>query len=282
MRLLIIKKFLPLSFERENVHGNAAECKTGRILVVLGAGARPHWRVSISSRMVDARCQSETASWRRRASARIVPAAAALAVLAALPAGCGSSGKFAHAKSTHTTPSATRAKAAAGQLDGPTLANPAPAPPLVLPDYQHHLVNIASYRGKAVLVTFIYTHCPDICPLIVANLHNTLALLGSGASQVRIVGVSVDPRGDTPHAIRAFLGAREMTGRMEYLVTSRAALDPVWHAWGVDASTPDANEQVNHSAMVYGISGSGKVMTIYPANFKPAQLAHDVAILASS
>jgi cytochrome oxidase Cu insertion factor (SCO1/SenC/PrrC family) len=56
----------------------------------------------------------------------------------------------------------------------------------------------------------------------------------------------------------------------------------VWHAWGVDASTPDANEQVNHSAMVYGISGSGKVMTIYPANFKPAQLAHDVAILASS
>jgi cytochrome oxidase Cu insertion factor (SCO1/SenC/PrrC family) len=39
---------------------------------------------------------------------------------------------------------------------------------------------------------------------------------------------------------------------------------------------------VEHSALVYGISGSGKITTLYPSNFKPQQIAHDVPILASS
>src|SRR5437879_6713868 len=46
----------------------------------------------------------------------------------------------------------------------------AAAPPLVLRNYLGQPVNIQSYKGKAVLVTFIYTHCPDVCPLITSNL----------------------------------------------------------------------------------------------------------------
>ena len=37
-------------------------------------------------------------------------------------------------------------------------------------NYLGEQVNIASYRGKAVLVTFLYTNCPDVCPLIASNL----------------------------------------------------------------------------------------------------------------
>ena len=40
-------------------------------------------------------------------------------------------------------------------------------------------------------------------------------------------------------------------------------------------------DQVEHSALIYGISGSGKVTTLYPANFKPAQIVHDVPLLAA-
>ena len=71
-------------------------------------------------------------------------------------------------------------------FDAPTLTEPRAAPPLRLDDALGHRVNIASYRGRAVLVTFIYTHCPDTCPLIVANLHNALALLGPRAGRVQI------------------------------------------------------------------------------------------------
>ena len=161
------------------------------------------------------------------------------------------------------------------------LANPAPEPPLVAHDYLGHAVNLRSYRGRAVLLTFIYTHCPDVCPLIVSNLHNALMMLGSAASKLQIIAVSTDPKGDTPAAVANFLAPREMTGRMEYVVGSRAQLAPIWRAWGVSVSHPTAQDEVAHSAVVYGITASGKVMTAYASNFTPAQIAHDVPLLAA-
>lgn len=239
--------------------------------------------VTITRRMVGARCQSGAPSGHGRTPGR-VPAALTTGVLllALMVTACGGSSQPKHSRPAHSTAAVQPSQQSTGTLDGPTLANPVQAPPLVLPNYQHQQVNLASYRGHAALVTFIYTHCPDVCPLIVANLHNTLALLGPRSSEVRVIGVSVDPRGDTPQAIRQFLAAHEMMGKMQYLVATRPVMEPVWHDWRVDASTPGANEEVNHSAMVYGISATGKVMTVYPANFKPAELAHDVPILASS
>src|SRR5438445_9600639 len=50
------------------------------------------------------------------------------------------------------------------------LSPPRPAPPLALRNYMGQPVDIASYRGRAVLVTFLYTSCPDVCPLIASNL----------------------------------------------------------------------------------------------------------------
>jgi protein SCO1/2 len=162
-------------------------------------------------------------------------------------------------------------------------AKPAkPAPPLSLDDSLGHRVNIDSYRGKAVLVLFIYTHCPDICPLMVGHLHTALHELGSEASKAQIIAVSVDPRGDTPKTVKSFLAAHEMTGKMEYLIGSRPQLERTWNAWGIGANVNKKNpDVVEHSAEVVGVSGSGKVTTLYPANFKPQQIVHDVPLLAS-
>ncbi len=183
--------------------------------------------------------------------------------------------------STSTTAQATASEASAPSLDGPTLANVQTAPPLALHDYLGHPVNLADYRGKAVLMTFLYTHCPDVCPLITASLHNALALLGRQGSRVQVIAVSTDPKGDTPAAVHAFLAAHGMLGKMEYLTGTHAVLAPVWRAWGITASNPTVHDQLNHSALVYGITGHGKVVTVYPANFKPSAVAHDVPLLAS-
>lgn len=157
------------------------------------------------------------------------------------------------------------------------------APPLVLRNYLGQRVDISSYRGKAVLVTFIYTHCPDVCPLITSNLRVAQNLMGlAGASKAQVIAVSVDPRGDTRRTVAAFLARHEMTGRMQYLVGSARELAAVWKAWGVgserDASHP---ELVEHSGLVYGITGSGKRLTIYAGNFRPQDIAHDVPLLAA-
>lgn len=178
---------------------------------------------------------------------------------------------------------ATGATAAHGQFRAvEVFSPPRPAPPLQLRNYLGQPVNIASYRGKAVLVTFLYTNCPDVCPLITASLHATLELLGPRASEVQIIAVSVDSRGDTRAAVAAFLARHHMTGRMLYLTGDAHELAHVWQAWGVgserDASQP---QFINHSGLVYGISASGLRTTIYAANFIPGELAHDVPLLAA-
>lgn len=205
----------------------------------------------------------------------VARALAALTVAVAIAA-CGGG-------STSTSHSQTAQVAAQTppSYQGPTLASPAPAPPMVLDNYLGQRVDLQSYRGRAVLITFIYTHCPDVCPLIVASLHNALDALGPMARKVAVVGVSTDPRGDTARTVRAFLAERGMLGRMQYLVGSRSTLAPVWRAWGIDASRPTATDEVAHTAVVYGITASGRIVTAYPSNFTPSQIAHDVPLLAA-
>ncbi len=169
-------------------------------------------------------------------------------------------------------------------FQGNELSPPKPAPPLALRNYLGEPVNIDSYRGRAVLVTFLYTHCPDVCPLITSDLRVAQNLMGpKTAGKVQIVAVSVDPRGDTPKTVAAFLKLHGMTGRMKYLIGSAHELARVWKAWGV-GSEVDAQQPnfVNHSAVVYGVDAAGVMRTVYISNdWKPSEIAHDVPLLAS-
>jgi protein SCO1 len=200
----------------------------------------------------------------------------------ALLGGCGGGGGT--AASGQTGVPKGQSTASNPKYAGIAAAPAKPAPPLVLNDSLGRRVNIDQYRGEAVLVTFIYTHCPDVCPLIVGNLHTSLARLGADAGRVQVVAVSVDPRGDTPRTVRAFLRAHRMTDRMEYLIGSRPQLERVWRAWNILAKGPrtaSSPDEVEHSALIYGISASGEITTLYPSNFSPSQVVHDVPILAS-
>jgi protein SCO1/2 len=206
--------------------------------------------------------QAASPSWRRTACA--------VALAAACCAGCGSS-------SDGSAPSAAGAR-----LSGLILRPARPAPPLALHDYTGRGVSIAAFRGKAVLVTFVYTHCPNVCPLIVSDLAVAQRGLGKRASRVRIVAVTVDPRRDTRAAVRTFLAARGATGRMYYLLGKRSQLERVWKAWDVSVSAGVHGYTTGHSDIVYGITASGRVAVVYPANFTPAQIIHDVPLLARS
>jgi protein SCO1 len=152
---------------------------------------------------------------------------------------------------------------------------------MVLSNYTGRPVSIASMRGKAVFVTFVYTHCPDVCPLIVSSLAAAQRSLGRWARDARFVAVTVDPRRDTPAAVRRFLRERGALGRVDYLIGSRRQLVPVWKAWHVTV-IPGRDATLTHSSVVYGVSGSGAIRVAYPANFAPAQIVHDVRLLASS
>lgn len=216
---------------------------------------------------------SSTLPWRR-----VLPA---LALLLVVVVALG----FALFKgSTKPAPSdGAQQSAPASGFDG-TLALPArQAPAIDLRNYLGKRVTLAEYRGKAVLVTFLYAHCPDVCPLIASNLRVALNLLGKRASQVQVIAVSVDPRGDTPAVVARFVRAHGMVGRMQYLIGSGSELARTWTAWGVGSKREVGQPNlVAHDALVYGITASGKLTTIYPSSFEPSEIAHDAPRLAAS
>jgi protein SCO1/2 len=199
--------------------------------------------------------------------------ASLVAVTCVALAACGGSSK---------SSSAAAAAAKSAKLAAPaTLEPPAPAPEFTLRDSTGRLVRLSQFRGRAVLLTFIYDHCPDVCPLIVGNLHSALLQLGPQASKVQIIAVSVDPKGDTPKTVRHFLAAHEMTGRMRYLIGSFKELAPVWRSYGVEVQGSPESREVGHTAFIYGITASGKRRGLYPSNLQPSWIVHDVPILAA-
>src|SRR5215213_10132845 len=103
-----------------------------------------------------------------------------------LVGGCGGS-------SSTSDSAATKSADYAGASANP----PKPVPPLELENSLGQPVNIQDYRGKAVLVTFLYDHCPDVCPLIVSNFHAAQNQMSAAErDELQIIAVSVDPKGD--------------------------------------------------------------------------------------
>jgi len=122
----------------------------------------------------------------------------------------------------------------------------------------------ASLKGRPYMVTFLYTHCPDVCPLIGAELEGALRELGKAAKKVDVVALSVDPRGDTRSAVQAWLKVHHEPSNFHYLIGSEEELEPYWEAWHVGpqiAGDPDSS----HTAAIYLITREAKIAGIVDA-----------------
>jgi len=125
-------------------------------------------------------------------------------------------------------------------------------------------VGLGDYRGRPVALAFLYTRCPDVCPLIAARLGQALERLGEDAERTAVLVVSVDPEGDTPEAARTFMQAHGLTGEgRHYLLGDAAALAPVWLAYGV-ASAPqlEGPGPVGHTDAVILVDREGRKRTL--------------------
>lgn len=182
-------------------------------------------------------------------------------------AGCGSS----PAKVVEAPPPAKQTFA------GGELTPPRVAPPLSLPDASGRRFTLTGQRGRYVLVTFIYTHCPDVCPLITSNLNTVLRTLGPTAN-VDVLAVSVDPKGDTPATVRAYEKSKHLESAFHYLIGTRAQLRPVWAAWHVLAIDRKPN-LVDHAAYTALVDPTGKERVLYDSQLNAQQVLHDLRLL---
>ena len=132
-------------------------------------------------------------------------------------------------------------------------------PAFALRDQDGKVLRSADLRGRTAIYAFVYSHCEDVCPLEVQQIRGALDHLGH---DLPVVGVSVDPVNDTRNSARAFLIKQHMTGRMRFLLGTRAQLAPVWRAFGIQ---PQLDGEA-HSAYVVVADGQGRQRLGYPAS----------------
>jgi protein SCO1 len=206
---------------------------------------------------------------------RCLAALSAVAALALLPlAGCGSG-------ASTTAAGHGRAFAVADPL--PRGLSGRPAARMRLADARGGTFDTRTLAGKAYLVTFLYTSCPDVCPLIGDEIRQALARLGADGGRVAAVAVSVDPRHDTAAAVRTWLRRHREPPQFHYLIGSERQLAPVWRAWYAAPQIAGSPESA-HTAIVWLVDPQGRLAGKVSAGvaFDPRALAHDVRELLAA
>jgi protein SCO1/2 len=169
-------------------------------------------------------------------------------------------------------------KAPTAAFRGTALDPPQAAPAFTLTDQAGKPVSLAAQRGHYAVVTFLYTHCPDVCPVIAGNLDRLLGTATARRGGLRVLAVSVDPRRDTPAAVRRFVAEHRLVPAFRYLTGSRARLAPVWRDYHIAAARLP-NGTVAHSTFEILVDPQGRERVIYDAQATPADFVHDLAIL---
>jgi protein SCO1 len=110
------------------------------------------------------------------------------------------------------------------------------------------------FEGRATLLYFGYTHCPDVCPETMARLMQVLQRVGPDADKARIVFVSVDPARDTPALLRSYVRAFDDKHAVG-LTGSDRAIEHVAQryrvAYQMEKRDPSGAYEVTHSSAVY-------------------------------
>jgi protein SCO1/2 len=164
--------------------------------------------------------------------------------------------------------------------------------------------SLDGYTGDVVLVTFLYTYCPDLCPAVTGHLRTAHELLLDDATRVDFVAISVDPERDTVERAHEYSEQWGMLDSWDFLVGEPDELAPIWanyyldprqFEWtrsevpspvgqspaGADALRRQIATQyeVGHSTPVYLLDKQRRMRVIFTPPLDPREIVHDIRAL---
>ena len=155
------------------------------------------------------------------------------------------------------------------------------APDFKLTDQFGKTITLSQFKGKPTILTFLYTHCPDQCPLTAEKLHTVMLNLGSQAQNVAVLAISTDPQRDTITAALNFSKVHRMLNYWHYLVGSHTQLSPIWSSYSVYAApTPTTTGgTISHTTAIFIIDKQGRERIYLGSDTTTAQLTADLQVL---
>lgn len=156
------------------------------------------------------------------------------------------------------------------------------APDFHLRDSSGQAYSLDQFHGKVVVLTFLYTHCTDYCPLEAELLRQADEAAGH-PKDVVYLAVSVDPVGDTPDSIASFQQEHhldELGDRWHYLIGNPGELTGVWRDYyiGVTAGLPPGD--AGHTTAIYFIDKHGDRRVVADLDVGAEDIARNVLVLA--
>jgi protein SCO1/2 len=172
----------------------------------------------------------------------------------------------------------------AGDLRGRVLPQPLAKPEVVFQDTEGRPYDLRRQTdGFVTLLFFGYTHCPDVCPVHMANIAAVLKELPpSATTRVKVLFVTTDPARDTPERLRTWLAQFDptfigLTGDTGTVNRAQAAVQlPPSQQGEVDSA---GNYLVGHAAAVVAFTPDGLARAMYPFGIRQADWAHDIPLL---
>jgi protein SCO1/2 len=161
-----------------------------------------------------------------------------------------------------------------------TLADIGPAPPVALIDATGKPFTLADLRGKAVIVSFVYTTCTGSCPATTFSLtrvQRALKEAGLWGKQVEFVSISLDPARDTPEVLAGYARNYQADPTAWHFLTGPPdRVAKVIAAWGMWAKTGPSGT-LDHPSRIFLVDPQGRQREIYNLEFlRPASVLHDV------
>jgi protein SCO1/2 len=129
------------------------------------------------------------------------------------------------------------------------------------------------------LVFFGYTHCPDICQIVMSTIASALNRLEAGnQSQVSVVFVTTDPERDTGPVLRDYLDQFDpaYVGLTSDIDTVIAVGDPLGVYVAKGEQMPSGGYEVDHGTPIVGITPDGTAPLVWQEGTSPAELAEDI------
>lgn len=164
-----------------------------------------------------------------------------------------------------------------------------PAPPFELTNQQGEMVSLSQFRGQVVALTFLYTHCPDTCPLYIAQIKQAISTIPALQDKVAVVAVTVDPERDTVARLKEYAGS--WPPNWHFLTGTPGQLKTVWDNYGIFVQKgekalgrPDGGEkdyEVIHTGRVVLIDSKGNKVSELRGNWTPEELAQKLKALAA-
>ncbi|MFZ6744900.1 SCO family protein [Undibacterium sp. JH2W] len=150
-----------------------------------------------------------------------------------------------------------------------------------LTDHNGKARTLADFKGKAVVIFFGYTQCPDVCPTTMAEMAGVMKLLGPDADKVQVLFVTLDPERDTqallasyvPNFDQRFLG---LYG--DAAATAKVAKEFKVFYQKVEGKTP-GSYTMDHTAGSYVYDPQGRIRLFLRHGQGPEPVAHDLKIL---